>query len=146
MGSYIHFNQYEYIRNSVKWTSSFSNRAFVAASTVRFIAFHAHATFPRVHGSGSSFRRGVYIVGHSADFRLKEGSVRAAEIGTGCKYGAGRFRSSGSCGGSAVVLRRRLVRSPFFRMRFRCPSSGPSSPACFNHLMRLKSELALAKG
>lgn len=101
---------------------------------MRFIAFHAHATFPCVHGSGSSFRRGVYIVGHSADFRLKEGSVRAAEIGTGCKYGAGRFRSSGSCGGSAVVLRRRLVRSPCFRMRFRCPSSGPSSPACFNHL------------
>ena len=134
MGSYIHFSQYEYTRNGIKQTSSFSNRAFVAASTARFIASHTHATFLRVHGSGSSFRRGVYIVGHSADFRLKEGSVRAAEVGTGCKYGARRFRSSGSCGESAVVLRKRLVSSPRFRMRFRCPSSGPSSPACFNHL------------
>lgn len=54
----------------------------IPASTVVFMASHAHLSRRRVHGSGSSFRRGVYKVGQSADFRFKEGKVNADDVGT----------------------------------------------------------------
>jgi len=98
------------------------------------MAFHAQFSLPLVHGSGSSLRRGVYVVGHKADLSVRDGSVNADELGTGSKYGAGRFNSGGSCGGSEEVLNTRLVEDLFFRMRLRCPNSGPSNPVCLIHL------------
>jgi len=106
----------------------------IAASTVLFMASHAHLSRLRVHGSGSSFRRGVYKVGHSADFKFKEGKVNADDVGTESTYGVGRFRSVGNFGGSDDVHRRRVVISSCFRMRFKCPRSGVSRPVCFSHL------------
>ena len=98
------------------------------------MASHAHLSRLRVHGSGSSFRRGVYKVGHSADFRFREGNVSADDVGTGSRYGVGRSRSTGNVGGSKEMPRRRVAISSCFRMRFKWPRSGVSRPICFNHL------------
>lgn len=88
---------------------------------MRFIASH-------VHGSGSSFRRGAHAVGHSTNFRLKEGS------GVRCKYGAGRSRSSGSRGGSEVGA---PVENPLAQLAFKIRINAPKAPVsileeCYN--------------
>ena len=83
------------------------------------MASHAHLSRLRVHGSGSSFRGGVYKVGHSADLSFREGNVNADDVGTGSRYGIGRSRSSGNVGGSKEMPRRRVVISFCFRMRFK---------------------------
>jgi hypothetical protein len=107
------------LRKGSTLTSPFSVCAVIAASTVLFMASHAHLSRRRVHGSGSSFRRGVYKVGHSADFRFREGNVNADDVGTGSRYGVGRLRSTGNFGGSKEMPKRREVISSRFRMRFK---------------------------
>jgi hypothetical protein len=74
------------------------------------------------------------MVGHNADFRFSDGSVNADDVGTGSRYGLGRFRSVGNVGGFREAVRRSVVISSCFRMRFKCPRSGVSRPVCFSHL------------
>lgn len=83
--AYHHFNNKKITKKESALTSPFSVCAVRAASTVLFIASHAHLSLLRVHGSGSSFRLGVYKVGHSADFRFSEGNVNADDVGTGSR-------------------------------------------------------------
>ena len=115
-------------------TSPFSVCALIAASIAVFMASHAHLSRLCVQGSGSFLRRGVYKVGHSTDFRFREGNVNADDVGTGSRYGVGKFRSAGNCRESKETPRRSVVISFCFRMRFKCPRSGVSRPTCFSHL------------
>jgi hypothetical protein len=66
-------------------------------------------------------------VGHKADLRDRDGRVRAEELGTGKRYGW-LLMNSGRAGGVGATVKRRVVRSPRFLIRFRCPSSGASRP------------------
>jgi hypothetical protein len=81
-------------------------------------------------------------VGHSADFRLREGDVNADDVGTGSRYGVGRSRYTGNVGGSKEMPRRRVAVSSCFRMRFKWPRSGVSRPICFSHLQLEMNEYA----
>lgn len=103
-------------------TSPSSQRAREAVLKDLCMASHAHRSFPRVHGSGSSFRRGVNIVGHNADFNVREAGVNAEEDGTLIIYGGGSSRSEGGSGSAIEEGQRSSVvvaLSLCFRMRLR---------------------------